>query len=266
MEGYIAAVTKEMFFGEKCLMVWLNGCNFNCQYCNVQDILKTKSYYKTELGNIENIIKKANDVKKIVFTGGEPLFQKAVLRYLLKKAKDNNLKTCIHTNGSKPKALKSLLEDNIIDEVYFDIKCSLENYENITKSATFFITRQQIIKDIKESLCLMKEYEDKINISFVTVIIPGLVYRKEELIKTASLINNIKCRWHIKPFTSHYGIEEANLLEGYMNKESLEEMPFVVKKIKDKYKNIEKPSLFFLKKLKKHIEDKFNNLKVYIEN
>ncbi len=266
MEGYIAAVTKEMFFGEKCLLVWLNGCNFNCEYCNVQDILKTKGYYKTELENAENIINKTQDVKKIVFTGGEPLFQKAVLIWLLKKSKENSLKICIHTNGSKPKALRHLLEENLIDGIYFDIKCSLENYEKVTRSETFFITRQQIIKDLKESLGLMKEYEDRINIKFVTTIIPGLVYRKEELIKIASLINNIKCRWHIKPFTSQCGINENNLLKEYLNKENNDEMPFVVKKINDKYKNIEKPSLFFLKKLKKHIEDKFNNLKVYIEN
>lgn len=63
----------------------------------------------------------------VCITGGEPLLQPDICDFI-RKIKNLGFFVKLDTNGSFPKKLKQLVEDNLIDYVAMDIKNSKENY------------------------------------------------------------------------------------------------------------------------------------------
>ncbi|TCN72178.1 pyruvate formate-lyase-activating protein [Acetobacteroides hydrogenigenes] len=86
------------------LVVFLQGCNFNCLYCANPDTITLKGGTPTE---IEEIVRMAVSQKSffgkkggVTISGGEPTLQAKALIPLFKKLKEENINICIDSNGS----------------------------------------------------------------------------------------------------------------------------------------------------------------------
>lgn len=86
------------------LVVFLQGCNFNCLYCANPDTITLKGGTPTE---IEEIVRMAVSQKSffgkkggVTISGGEPTLQAKALIQLFKKLKEENINICIDSNGS----------------------------------------------------------------------------------------------------------------------------------------------------------------------
>jgi len=196
--GRIEPVSGEHWHGGLSFTIFFAGCDYNCPNCNTPDILDTKEEFLLNLRDVKNDIKQYSDsIKAVVFTGGEPCLQRQALLTLATYAKDLDLKTGIETNGSKTECLRSLLRLGIIDYIALDLKSPFEPgfFERATISKTFFKDSQSLITDLKSTLRLLREYQDKVDIEFRTTVIPTLVSRKEDLLAIAEEIADIECNW-----------------------------------------------------------------------
>jgi len=201
MQAFIAdyiSIGSVDFSDELYSKIFFSGCDFKCPYCNTPEMVEAKLEHQVDLREI----KKELESDRILITGGEPCFQKAALVEILKWAKESGKKTAIDTNGSKPEVIELLLRDGLVNTIIMDLKAPFENFEKITKSQTFFKPESEIIGEIKQTLGILKAYDEKIDIIFRTTIVPGLLFRKEDLKKIANQIEGINCSWELKPFRS----------------------------------------------------------------
>jgi pyruvate formate lyase activating enzyme len=107
------------------LVIFLQGCNFNCLYCANPDTIEYRggTFYTPESILIMARSQEPFFGKKggITFSGGEPLMQAKVLIDVFRMLKEGGFNTCIDTNGSVLNAdVKKVLE--YADLVLLDIK------------------------------------------------------------------------------------------------------------------------------------------------
>lgn len=242
MEAFIESV-KPVESGHKDILnVYWSGCNFKCPWCNTPQLLESKDEFQVPLREIKSQIKEhAAQATEVVFTGGEPCLQRLAVMNLAEFCKQSQLRVSVHTNGSKPICINSLLKENLVDSIILDFKSPLEeeSFEKITKSSTFFINTRQIISDIKATLEILKQAN--VDVQIRTTIIPGWMYRKEELLKIAEIIKKIDCRWQLQRF------EPGELV----SKRLSEIMP---------------PSEGFMEDLREAIQKKYPNLRIDISD
>ena len=143
---------------------------------------------------------------------------------MAKFCKSLNLQICIDTNGSKPETISALIKEDLLNGISLDIKAPFQEdiFEKATKSKTFFIQSTQILDDIKRTLQLLTQNQEKIDIEITTLVIPSILYRKEDLIAIGEQIKDLRCRWIIKKFDNadvkdkrFQGIEPPSA--GFMN-------------------------------------------------
>ncbi len=181
------------------LVIPFSGCNFRCPWCNTPDLIETKEEQVTDLRDIKASMTE-HKPDAILFTGGEPCLHRPQLMDIAAFAKKKSIKVALHTNGSKPGCIISLLRADLLDSITLDLKAPMDerSFQKITRSKTFFIQPHTIIEDIRQTIDVLKQYD--LNITVSTTIIPGLVYRKEHLIKIAEEIDDLDCRWDLVPF------------------------------------------------------------------
>lgn len=108
------------------MTMFLSGCPLRCQYCHNPDTMEMKT---GTLERIEDIVKKIKRYKPIfsasggglTISGGEPLFQIAFTRRVLKEVHDAGIHTCIDTSGYLGARLSDEDLGNI-DMVLLDVK------------------------------------------------------------------------------------------------------------------------------------------------
>ena len=183
------------------IKIYFSGCDFRCPYCNTPDLLETKFEQEIDLREVKNEMNSYRGAKGVLFTGGEPCFQKSALIELLKKARELQMETVLDTNGSKPEVVEACIKNELVDIIIMDMKSPFtETFDKTTKSATFFKQSKDIMEDVKQTLRVLKSYDEKIEVIFRTTIVPGLMYRKEDLLEIAEEISGINCTWELKPF------------------------------------------------------------------
>lgn len=95
--------------GELTIFVRTSGCNFKCNWCD------TKYHITGKEIDVEALIQKLEEdypnIKNICLTGGEPLLQEDVEKFLV-VATSKNYKIYVETNGSQELPLE-------IDNVYY---------------------------------------------------------------------------------------------------------------------------------------------------
>ena len=149
------------------------GCNFKCGFCHNPELVDSKkikrqpkifeavffSFLKSRKGLLDGVC----------ITGGEPTIQPDIIDFI-KKIKKLNFLVKLDTNGSQPKILEKLFNQNLLDFVAMDIKSSQENY---SKTAGVNIN----LRDIQKSIDCIKQ--SKVDYEFRTTIGPGLIDNKE---------------------------------------------------------------------------------------
>lgn len=108
------------------LVVFLQGCNFRCQYCANPDTIDLKGESKET--PIDEIIRMAMSQRAffgkkggLTFSGGEPTLQAKELIPLFKRLKELGIHICVDTNGSIwNESVEELL--TLADLVLLDVK------------------------------------------------------------------------------------------------------------------------------------------------
>jgi len=198
--GYLKSSLIE-WPGKIASVIFVPGCNFRCPFCHNADLVKNRGLMLLEEKQIYvDLEKRRKFIDGVVITGGEPTLQPDLSNFL-KSLKERGFETMVETNGSRPEALKSILnfKFKILDFVAMDIKGNFDNYQNFTN-----VNPQ--ISNVKSSVELI--LKSGIDFEFRTTVVPGL-HNKRILIKMAeelkSLIENCKLKienyhWYLQNF------------------------------------------------------------------
>ena len=113
-------------------ILWFAGCNMKCDYCYNPEIVFGKGlFYFSEIFSFLKI--RRNLLDAVVLSGGECLIHKDIIPFI-KLVKSLGFLIKVDTNGSQPKVLEKLIEEQLIDYVALDFKGPKEKFFAITKS------------------------------------------------------------------------------------------------------------------------------------
>ena len=181
ISGIVPLSTTE-WFGKLSAVIFFGGCDFRCRYCYNPEMLESRQEFLTDLKVITSEIKKHEDmIESVIFSGGEPCLQRMALITLAKHFKSKELKVGIDTNGSKPNVIRELLSLELLDFISLDIKSPFSNdvFSRVTNSKTF--------------------------------LVPSLVYKKEDLLEIARLIDGLNCIWVLQQFENEKELVDKNM-------------------------------------------------------
>ena len=116
------------FPGRTACTVFTGGCNYRCPFChNALLVTEQDDAYFDEEMIFEHLEKRKNVIDGVAVTGGEPLLQKDIERFLY-EIKDKGFAVKLDTNGSFPEKLEGILQLGLADYVAMDIKNCPEKY------------------------------------------------------------------------------------------------------------------------------------------
>jgi pyruvate formate lyase activating enzyme len=212
-------------------IVFTAGCNFRCKYCHNPELVLPELIKRTtpipEDYLFDYFNKNSKLLDAVVITGGEPTLHPD-LKDFIKKVKDIGLKVKLDTNGTNPKVIKELLNDNLLDYIAMDIKApvNLEKYTNIVGEV--------IDVDCIGNVCASVEIVEKSSISheFRTTVVKGM-HLEQDIISIAGM--GIK-RLVLQNFSLNVIIDkDLNSINTFR----IEEIENIVGNISGKYPNLD---------------------------
>lgn len=205
-------------------VIFLYGCNLRCRYCHnpelvIEPFRKDISY--TEEDIIKFLKQRIAKVDGVVITGGEPLIQKGLERFL-RRIKKLAFLIKLDTNGFYPDILKSLLKKNLIDYISMDVKYSENEYLKYTGD----------VSKIKESINIIMN--SNLDYEFRTTFVNG-IHTKESVEGIGQLVNGAK-RYFIQNFRPGKCIDQTlNIDNSFLEKELKNFRKIIKKYVKDAY-------------------------------
>lgn len=161
------------FDGKVAATVFTGTCNFRCGFChNSPLVLDVKSLSPIKEEEIFSYLKKRQGILEgVCITGGEPTLQKDLPEFC-EKIKNLGYAVKVDTNGTNPKIVKLLAENNLADYFAMDVKNDRENYakiigfdsydtKTIESTVDFFLTHDY---EYEFRTTLINEYHKKENI------------------------------------------------------------------------------------------------------
>ena len=131
--------------------IFTGGCNFRCPFChNALLVTDFDDVFYSEEEIFEHLERRKNVLDGVAVTGGEPLLQKDIERFLY-EIKEKGFAVKLDTNGFLPDKMITLVEKGLIDYVAMDIKNSLDAYDATTG------TDGRFLEAIEESVAFLKE-------------------------------------------------------------------------------------------------------------
>lgn len=218
----VQKVTLLDFPGRVACEIFTQGCNFACPFCQNSSLIpitNTKEFSEEEVFEYLNLRKKILD--GVVITGGEPTVQKDIKEFI-KKIKELGLLVKLDTNGSNPKMLQELINDELVDYVAMDIKNIFSKY-NITAG------KKVILDNIKKSINILKN--SKIEYEFRTTIVKEL-HKIDDIVSICKLVGDAK--YYLQNFEDSDDVIDHSL-HGF----SHEELLFINNYLKDLFPNVE---------------------------
>ena len=110
-------------------ILWFAGCNFRCGYCYNPNIVFGKGHI-SEDDFFEFLKTRINKLDAVVLSGGEPSLYDELIP-LCQKIKSLGFDIKLDTNGSKPKVVSNLINDNLVDMVAFDYKAPKNKFAEV---------------------------------------------------------------------------------------------------------------------------------------
>ena len=154
------------------VVLFSKACNMRCPFChNGASVLGASEEDEINFDEILEFLKSRKGlVDAVVFSGGEPTLEKD-LKVKIKSVKELGFLIKLDTNGTNPKILEELLDENLLDYVAMDIKncpslysetCGVPQIDlaNIKKSISLIINKA---KDYEFRTTLVKEFHEKMN-------------------------------------------------------------------------------------------------------
>lgn len=162
-----------------CTVLFTSGCNFRCPYCHNSGLVKNQGEVIDNEYIFSYLNKRRNMLDAVCISGGEATLHGDRLYDFIVKVKEMGYLVKIDTNGTNPKLLSRLIDDNLLDYIAMDIKAPIDKYNIVTGVDVNTDNILESIGIIKNSLI---DYE------FRTTVCKELI-NKEDIIDIA---NNIK--------------------------------------------------------------------------
>jgi pyruvate formate lyase activating enzyme len=118
------------FPGRISCVIFLSGCNFDCPFCHNPELVREppgRVCPHTPESILGFLADRRNFLDGVVISGGEPTLQ-SDLAALCRKIKAMGFSVKLDTNGSRPRVVQALLEENLIDYVAMDLKTDPTHY------------------------------------------------------------------------------------------------------------------------------------------
>lgn len=171
--------------GKLSCVIFLAGCNFNCPYCHNPSLVNGCAECPASLKDdgLYSFLESRKDfLDGVVISGGEPTLQKNLVN-LCERIKNLGYSVKLDTNGSRPKDLKCLIDNGLVDYVAMDIKTDPVRYSGLIGKGC---NPDDLLSSIQMILESSPEYE------FRTTCVRGFVdgsviERIAEIIKGARL-------------------------------------------------------------------------------
>lgn len=120
------------FEGFPSLILWFCGCNMRCGYCYNPEIVLGEGKFTFE--DFEQFfLSRKNLLQGVVLCGGEPTLHHEIENIAI-ELKKMAYKIKLDTNGTKPKVVKKLIKNHLVDYVALDFKAPKEKFEMVTNS------------------------------------------------------------------------------------------------------------------------------------
>jgi pyruvate formate lyase activating enzyme len=116
--------------------IFLSGCNFDCPYCHNPDLVKGCSGRPAEFdpGNVYRFIENRKGfLDGVVISGGEPTLQEDLFD-LCRHIKNMGFPVKLDTNGSRPRVIKRLIDEGLVDYIAMDLKTDPTWYATYIKA------------------------------------------------------------------------------------------------------------------------------------
>jgi len=151
-------------------VVFVQGCNFYCEYCYNPDLITTEKHFEfSEKDAFDFFSRRKNMIEGVVISGGEPTLHKDLPGFI-KRIKDMGFKIKLDTNGSNPGQLEELFRMWLLDYTAVDIKTSLRKYSLVTNQENI---EKVMLRTIRLAMLSTRPYE------FRTTCAPGIVEEED---------------------------------------------------------------------------------------
>lgn len=203
--------------GKSAVTIFFRGCPLRCPYCQNYPYLEGAGM--VELDFVKEQIKISKPfVSAVVFSGGEPLMQEAIIP-LAEFAKSLGLAVGIHTNGCYPERASEMVERKLVNKFFIDVKAPLDDpglYGKVSgleykeESRTAEKTPEKITAAVAKTI----ETADTsgLELELRTTVIRDLIGNEEEISRIATWISE-----HVKnkevTYVLQQGIPEHSLEE-----------------------------------------------------
>ncbi len=199
----LITVSPKKLMGKNCAEIYFAGTNLQVPFLNKDENVNMDSKYAMNLRDLkQEILGIKKNTKTIILKCGEPCLQRLALKSLCSFIKEQNMFVALETYGTKPKVLKNLLDENLIDIVILKLLFPIqEKWMSKINKGTLLTNSKEIIADIKKSIELIGKYNIKVHAT--TKIVPSFIYRTTDLEKIGGLIKNMNnLVWELIPFNS----------------------------------------------------------------
>jgi pyruvate formate lyase activating enzyme len=153
--------------GRVAATVFLSGCNFRCPWCYARELVLPELIAKQpqipEAELFEFLKENQGLLQGVVICGGEPTLNPELPGFI-KKIKDLGFMVKLDTNGSNPKMLKDLIDNDLVDYVAMDIKLPKEKYPLVLQGVP--------LENVEESVKILKN--STIDFEFRTTCAPSV--------------------------------------------------------------------------------------------
>ncbi len=175
--GGLQKISLIDFPGRIAAVIFTQGCNLRCPYCQNPDLIKTTATSLISPDTVrEYLLSRKKQLDGITITGGEPLMQKDILE-TIKKIKNLGYEVKIDTNGTFPEILEKLIANGNIDYIAMDIKASPQNYSEIVGKRISF-------EPIRKSIEIIMD--GNVSYEFRSTLVPG--FHNEKMIEEMARI------------------------------------------------------------------------------
>ena len=209
--------------GKAAVTIFFGGCPLRCPYCQNHPYLQGLNPVEPDFVK-EQIRKSKPFVSAVVFSGGEPLMQEAIVP-LAEFAREIGLAVGIHTNGCYPEMASELVKRKLVDKFFIDIKAPPDDpefYGRVTGCREYEAVKKtpgQITASLIETL----EIADSsgLELELRTTLIRNFIGSPQEIASIAAWISE-----HIKnrgvTYVLQQGIPEYSLQESLRETQVLE--------------------------------------------
>lgn len=131
------------------ITIFTSGCNLRCPFCHNSELITGEGKI-SESKVFELLHKRVGEVEAVCISGGEPTIHDD-LEDWIREIRALGYSVKLDTNGARPKAVATLLADDLLDYVAVDIKSSPSRYGNATGGRLEFAVVAEVIDCLKES-------------------------------------------------------------------------------------------------------------------